>query len=76
MEYSTDRTEKLLALLLLKDIEEQKEKIRTLNLAGFSNVEIADLLQTSSPIVAQSLYEVRKHARHPASRRTRGKRKK
>jgi DNA-binding CsgD family transcriptional regulator len=35
----------------------QKEKAIQLSLAGFSNVEIADLLQTSSQVIAQQLYK-------------------
>jgi DNA-binding CsgD family transcriptional regulator len=58
----TDRTERLLAILLLESMKgtSQREKAISLSLAGFSNVEIADLLQTSSQVVAQHLYESRK----------------
>lgn len=54
-----DRTEHLLALLLLRTMkdEPQRNKIVQLNIAGFSNVEIADILQTNPAVVAQSLYE-------------------
>ena len=53
-----DRTERLLAILLLESMRgaSQREKAVRLSLAGFSNVEIADLLQTSAQIVAQHLY--------------------
>jgi DNA-binding NarL/FixJ family response regulator len=51
-----DRVEKLLALLLLKQLKSQQEKIHNLNLAGFTNIEIANLLQTTSASVSQSLY--------------------
>jgi DNA-directed RNA polymerase specialized sigma24 family protein len=59
---STDRIEKILALLLLHNLKgmPQRDKAVQLSLAGFSNVEIADLLQTSAAVVAQYLYEVRK----------------
>jgi DNA-directed RNA polymerase specialized sigma24 family protein len=59
---STDRIEKLLALLLLHSLKgaPQRDKAVQLSLVGFSNVEIADLLQTSAAVVAQYLYEVRK----------------
>jgi hypothetical protein len=36
------------------------EKAHQLNLAGFTNVEIADFLQTTAPVIAQSLYSKRK----------------
>jgi DNA-directed RNA polymerase specialized sigma24 family protein len=57
-----DRTEKLLALLLLQQLKTapQRDKVVHLSLAGFSNTEIADLLQTTTAVVAQSLYEAKK----------------
>ncbi len=69
MELATERVEKLLALLLLENLEgvSQREKAIRLNLAGFSNVEIADLLQTSSQVVSQYLYESRKKGRRSKS---------
>lgn len=56
------RTEKLLALILLYQMKgsSQRDKALQLNLAGFSNIEIADLLQTTSAVVAQNLYEARR----------------
>ena len=59
-----DRVERLLALLLLAQMKgvTQREKIYQLNLAGFSNVEIADLLQTTSAVVRQRLREARSRA--------------
>ena len=67
-----DRMEKVLALLLLRNMgsSSQGEKITQLSLAGFSNMEIADLLQTTSQVVAQSLYAARQSR---AKRRNRGK---
>jgi len=41
----------------------KQEKAIQLNLAGFSNVEIADILGTSGAVVAQLLYESRKSRR-------------
>lgn len=69
MELATERVEKLLALLLLENLEgaSQREKAIRLNLAGFSNVEVADLLQTSSQVVSQYLYESRKKGKHSKS---------
>jgi DNA-directed RNA polymerase specialized sigma24 family protein len=57
-----DRTDRLLALILLNQMKAapQREKIVQLNLAGFSNVEIADMLQITSAAVSQVLYESRK----------------
>lgn len=69
----TDRAERLLALLLLQDMKglPQRDKIRQLNVAGFSNFEIADILQTNTAVVAQSLYQLRRgaRARKPAVRK-------
>lgn len=58
----TDRSDKILALVLLNSMKSasQQEKIVQLNLAGFSNLEIANLLQTTSAVVAQSLYAARR----------------
>ena len=58
----TDRTERLLALVLLNQMKgaSQRDKIIQLNLAGFTNVEIADILQTTTAVVAQELYAAKK----------------
>jgi DNA-directed RNA polymerase specialized sigma24 family protein len=60
-----ERTERLLALLLLQGMKSapQREKVLQLNLAGFSNVEIADLLGITGAGVSQALYEARKPTR-------------
>ncbi len=57
-----DRTERLLALILVAQMKDtpQRDKIHRLNLAGFSNLEIADILETTSEVVASSLYQKRK----------------
>jgi DNA-directed RNA polymerase specialized sigma24 family protein len=59
---ASDRVDKLLALLLLNSLKgaAQQDKIIQLSLAGFSNIEIADLLQTTSGVVAQTLYAARR----------------
>lgn len=59
---SLDRVEKLLAAILLQSMKSatQREKVIELNLAGFTNVEIADLLETSSQVVATYMSEARK----------------
>lgn len=57
-----DRTELLLALILLQQMKgsSQRDKVLQLSLAGFTNTEIADLLQTTAAVVSQSLYAVRR----------------
>jgi hypothetical protein len=57
---SFERVEKLLALLLIQNMKGQQEKATHLSIAGFSNVEIANILQTSSGVIAQLLYTSRK----------------
>ena len=67
---SDDRVEKLLALLLIQQLKTapQREKALHLSIAGFTNTEIADLLQTTAGVVAQSLYEARRRPkRNPKS---------
>jgi DNA-directed RNA polymerase specialized sigma24 family protein len=56
----SDRVERLLALLLIQQAKTQREKIVQLNVAGFTNTETADLLQTTSGVVNQVLYAARK----------------
>jgi len=58
----TERTERLLALILLNQLKgaSQREKIVELSLAGFTNVEIADIVQTTTQVVSQVLYATRK----------------
>jgi predicted transcriptional regulator len=67
------RLERLLALLLLQQMKTapQREKAVQLSIAGFSNVEIADLLQTTGAVVRQYLYEARrsKATRKPSRRK-------
>ncbi|HKW61443.1 MAG TPA: hypothetical protein VJN89_02765 [Candidatus Acidoferrum sp.] len=62
MEEQLDRVERLLALSLLHGMKgmSQQEKAHQLSVAGFSNVEIADLLDTSAQTVAQHLYARKK----------------
>jgi DNA-directed RNA polymerase specialized sigma24 family protein len=58
----SDRIERLLALLLMNSMKgtTTAERVKQLNLAGFTNVEIADLLDIKSAVVSQRLYEGRK----------------
>jgi hypothetical protein len=60
MENSFARVERLLALLLVRDLKSIQEKAIRLSIAGFSNLEIADILDTSNATVAQVLYTSRK----------------
>lgn len=57
-----NRTEKLLALLLVNALSGKNmvEKAAQLSVAGFSNVEIANLLETNSATITQLLYTRRK----------------
>jgi predicted transcriptional regulator len=71
----SSRTEYLLALILLNQMKtsSQRDKIVQLSLAGFSNTEIADLLQISAAVVSQSIYSARRGTarRDSRARRTR-----
>lgn len=60
MEESLGRVERLLGLLLIQQMKTQRDKIVQLNVAGFTNTEVADLLQTTAGVVSQVLYEARK----------------
>jgi DNA-binding CsgD family transcriptional regulator len=57
-----ERTERLLALILIGSMKEapQQMKIHKLRLAGFSNIEIADLLDISPTVVASLAYKAKK----------------
>lgn len=59
---SSDRIERLLALLVIHNMKgaTQAEKALQLSLAGFTNFEIGDLLQTTQAVIAQNLYAARK----------------
>ena len=60
---SEERIEKLLALLLLRELTTHSEKAVQLRLAGFTNSEIANLLETTTNVVGQRLLEARKKAK-------------
>jgi hypothetical protein len=59
---STDRIERLLAILVIQSMKgsTQADKALQLSLAGFTNVEIGDLLQTTQAVIGQHLYAARK----------------
>lgn len=62
METSNERVERLLVLLLLHSMKgaPQREKVTQLNIAGFSNYEIAEFLNTTPAVVASLLYQSKK----------------
>jgi DNA-binding CsgD family transcriptional regulator len=62
MDPTSERIEKLLVLLLLQSMKgtSQGEKVVQLNIAGFSNFEIAEFLATSPSVVATLLYQSKK----------------
>lgn len=62
MNDDVDRIERLLALLLIEALKNssQKEKAWKLNQSGFSNIEIAELLDTKPAVVATYIYEYKK----------------
>jgi len=73
-----ERIINLLALLLLHQMKTAPlgEKAAQLRRAGFSNVEIADLLGTTAASVGQAIYESgsRRGSKRPSSqRKARGK---
>lgn len=84
MREPTDRSERILTLMLLQSMkgQTQREKAVQLSLAGFSNIEIANLLDTTPQVVSSLLYEARKSKsskkgqaqRRGSKRATRGKR--
>jgi len=59
---SFERTERLLALILLQNMKESRteEKVKSLNLVGFTNVEIAELLKINPQVVANYLFKAKK----------------
>ncbi len=58
----TDRIERLLALLLLQRMKgsSQRDRAVVLSLAGFSNTQIADLLETRATVIASTLSQARR----------------
>jgi len=62
MKNENERIEALLALILVHSFKDEPmvEAASALSVASFTNVEIADLLQTSPQTVTQLLYEKRK----------------
>ena len=67
---SLDRIAKILAGLLLKDIEdgEQKQKIKRLKQCGFENAEIAEMLGTTANTVKVAVHSIKKSRRERATK--------
>jgi len=67
-------SDRVAAFTMLDGMREatQAQKCLRLALAGFSNTEIAEMLQTSAAVVAQSVYAERKRS-HPGDRPNRTK---
>jgi hypothetical protein len=61
MDATLERVERLLALILIHDMKDapQTEKAFSLSRAGFAHAEIAALLGTTAPVIAQQLYKLR-----------------
>jgi DNA-directed RNA polymerase specialized sigma24 family protein len=62
------RAENLLALLLIQQLKTQRDKAVQLSVAGFTNTEIANLLKTTTAVVAQALYEARSKPKKKAKK--------
>lgn len=73
MEPISERVERLLALLLIQQVKTQRDKILQLNVAGFTNTEVADLLQTTTGVVNQVLYTSRKGKKTKGLKKTAGR---
>jgi predicted transcriptional regulator len=65
-----DRIERLVAILVVHSMKgaTQAEKALQLSLAGFTNVEIANLLETTQGVIAQYLYTGRKKKKKKKAR--------
>ncbi len=65
-----ERIAKILAGILLKDIEEgdQKQKIKRLRQCGFENTEIAEMLGTTRNTVGVAVHSLKKRARERLER--------
>jgi len=69
---SLDRIAKILAGLLLKDIEDgdQKLKIKRLKQCGFDNVEVAKMLGTTANTVGVAVHSLKKRKKTKSSKKT------
>lgn len=73
MSEAPTRLEKLMAMMILMQMRDatQREKVVVMSRAGFSNPDIADLLETKPNIVAQHLYASKKSTRRKKTERKR-----
>jgi DNA-directed RNA polymerase specialized sigma24 family protein len=69
-----ERVERLLALILIQGLTTNNDKAIQLDLAGFTNYEIAELIGTTPGTVAQVLYKARSRPRRAAKKPVRKKR--
>lgn len=62
MDKNNSKIEKLLVVMLLNSLKglTLADKAKQLNIAGFSNMEIANFLETKPNLIAQALYDKRK----------------
>ena len=72
-EEALERISKILAGILLKDIEEgdQKQKIKRLKQCGFENTEIAKMLGTTSNTVGVAVHSLKKAGKRKARKKGR-----
>ncbi|MGH6804498.1 MAG: hypothetical protein ACREC3_14200 [Methyloceanibacter sp.] len=65
-----ERVERLLAMILLHDLTDAPQSLRAVALsrAGFGNAEIAEMLGTTSNVIAQQLYHARGTGQRGAKR--------
>ncbi len=77
MDVPSERTERLLALSLIELMRSTSkgQKVAKLNVAGFSNIEIAELLSISPAMAATLIYQSKKVSKKKAKKSSRAKKK-
>lgn len=62
MKNEFEKIERLLTLILLENIRDRKtdDKVKILNTVGFSNIEVAELLNIKPQVVANYLFKAKK----------------
>lgn len=75
---TTERLEKILAMMLVKSMEDanQADRAFALSACGFSNADIAEMLGTTQGTINQLLYERRKGKKKPAGKKVAAKKAK
>ncbi len=63
MKNEFERIERLLTLILIENLRDRKteDKVKILNTAGLSNIEVADLLNIKPQVVANYLFRSKKN---------------